>query len=102
MDIARDSSGLAKQGSITDQMLGQGTKKLNREHGYDGSGWGSEQSGLARVVEAQSRLGRGSVRQGSSARAHEAKTEVQARARMHRATGRVAKLAAQSGREQLR
>ena len=54
------------------------------------------------MVEAQSRLGRGSVRQGSSARAHEAKTEVQIRARMHRATGMAAKLAAQSGREQLR
>ena len=83
-------------------MLGQSTKKLNQGHGNDGSGWGSEQSGLARVVEAQSRLGRGSVKQGSLARAHEAKTEVQARARMHRATGRAAKLAAQSGKEQLR
>ena len=43
---------------------------------------------------------------GSSVRARsglsEAKTEVQARARMHRATGRAAELAAQSGREQLR
>ena len=32
----------------------------------------------------------------------EAKTEVQARARMHRATGRAVKLVVQSGREQLR
>ena len=43
---------------------------------------------------------------GSSVRARlglsEAKTEVQARTRMHRATGRAAELAAQSGREQLR
>ena len=31
----------------------------------------------------------------------EAKTDVRARARMHRTTGRAAKLAAQSGREQL-
>ena len=45
--------------------------------------------GSCAVVEAQSGLS-------------EAKTEVQARARMHRATGRATKLAAQSGREQFR
>ena len=41
------------------------------------------------MVEAQSGLS-------------QAKTEVQARARMRRATGRATKLATQSGREQLR
>ena len=62
LDIARNSSELAKQGSITDQMLGQGTKKLNQGHGYpgsEGSGRGSEQTGL---VRAWWRLTEGSVR----------------------------------------
>ena len=40
-------------------MLGQGTNRLNRGYGYDGSGWGSERTGL---VPAWWRLTEGSVR----------------------------------------
>ena len=61
-------------------MLRQGTKWLNQRHGSDGSGWGSR--ARARVTAAGYN--------GSSVRARsglsEAETEVQARARVHRAT----------------